>query len=161
MSFAESLGPGGGQDVRVRFSDSPILISVRNRVPWRTVIMCLILSRFRQAQAAVQHLHVVTWSIETDGTRELFKLWLSGARPMDRSTVRIDPELNVTVTLAYGLDLVTITGTRKVALTDDGKALAAEIDAHGEMLRVEKGYLDSLGQLNESRLQSILGALAE
>ena len=146
----------------IRFNNSPMLISVRNRVPWRTVIVCLILSRFRGRQASLRHLHLLTWSIETDGTRELFKVWLSGARPMDRSTVRIDPELNVTVTLAYGLGLVVVIGTtHKVKLTETGEALAAEIDSQEELLQVEKRYLADLGTLNESRLQKTLGALAE
>jgi len=149
------------EDARVRFSNSPGLISVRNRVPWRTVIMCLILSRFRGNQARLDHLHLLTWSIETNGTRQLFKVWLSGARPMDRSTVRVDPELNVTVTLAHGLGLVDVTGTHKVVLTDTGKDLVAEIDSQEELLRVEKEYLAGLGALNESRLQTVLEALAQ
>jgi hypothetical protein len=149
-------------DAGIRFTNSPVLISVRNRVPWRTVIICLILSRFRGHQATLSHLHLLTWSIETDGTRELFEVWLSGARPMDRSTVRIDPELNVTVTLAYGLGLVDVIGsTHKMRLTETGEALAAEIDSIDDLLEVEKRYLVDLGPLNESRLQKTLGALAE
>jgi len=149
-------------NVAIRFTNSPVLISVRNRVPWRTAIMCLILSRFRGHQTTLGHLHILTWAIETEGTRALFKVWLSGARPMDRSTVRVDPELNVTVTLAHGLALVDVIGTtHKVKLTESGEALVAEIDGEGQLLQVEKRYLAELAPLNESRLQKTLGALAE
>jgi hypothetical protein len=146
----------------IEFTNNPVLISVRNRVPWRTAMICLILSRFRGHQATMSHLHILTWSVDTDGTRALFKVWLSGARPMDRSTVRIDPDLNVTVTLAYGLGLIDVIGsTHKVKLTEKGEALVDEIDANEELLAVEKHYLAELGSLNESRLQKTLGALAE
>lgn len=149
-------------NVAIEFSNTPVLISVRNRVPWRTVILCLILSRFRGKQATLGHLHILTWAIETDATRGRFKIWLSGARPMDRATARVDPELNVTVTLALGLGLVDVIGTtHKVKLTDVGIELVNEIDSHEELLEVEKRYLAELGPLNESRLQSTLGALAE
>lgn len=150
-----------GQDAIVRFSNTPVLISVRNRVPWRTAMMCLGLSKFLMNQARLDHLHLLTWALETDGTRQLFKIWLSGQRPMDRATVRIDPELNVTITLAHGLKLVEITSAKKVALTDLGKALVEEINGHDDLFSVEKAYLDGLGSLNESRLSKALGALAE
>jgi hypothetical protein len=161
MNTTESILPDPEPDARVRFSNSPVLVSVRNRVPWRTATTCLILSRFVRQQARLDHLHLVTWALETDGTRELFKVWLSGVRPMDRSTVRVDPELNVTITLARGLELVDVTGTRKVALTEKGKQLAGEMTAQAELLQVEKSYLRGLGNLSESRLQNLFKALAQ
>ena len=111
-------------NVRVRFNNSPVLISVRHRVQWRTAVLCLILSKCHSQRARLGHLHVLNWSLETDGTRELLKVWLSGVRPMDRATVRIDPQLNVTITLARGLNLVDVLSSKKVALTETGKALA-------------------------------------
>ena len=158
MTAASLLSAG---DARVRFTNTPVLISIRNRVPWRTAMMCLILSHFNKSQERVDHLHLLTWSVESDGTRELFKVWLSGQRPMDRATVRIDPELNITITLGYGLGVVDVTTTKKVQLTDQGKELAAELNANDELFTVEKAFLDSLGPLTESRLTRVLGALAE
>lgn len=156
-----ALSPSVSGDAEILFSNAPVLISVRNRVPWRTGLMCLILSRFKKSQARLDYLHLLTWSMETDGTRALLTIWLSGQRPMDRSTVRIDPELNVTITLGHGLNLVDITGTKKIQLTDRGKALAAEINASNSLFTVEKAFLETLGPLNESRLTRVLGALAE
>lgn len=156
-----TAGSSIGGDAVIRFSNAPVLISVRNRVPWRTATMCLILSHFNRDQARLDHLHLLTWSVETDGTRELLKVWLSGERPIDRATVRIDPELSATITLGHGLGLVQITGTRKVQLTDQGKELAAEIFANEELFSVEKSFLNGLGALNEARLARVLVALAE
>lgn len=147
-------------DARVRFANSPVLISVHHRVQWRTAVLCLILSKCHSQRARLDHLHLLNWSLETDGTRELLKVWLSGARPMDRATVRIDPELNVTITLARGLNLVDVLPSKKVALTETGAALVRELNACGDVLTVEKAYLTSLGTLAESRLQATLGALA-
>jgi hypothetical protein len=124
-------------------------------------MMCLILSTFVRGRARLDYLHLLSWALETDGTRELFKTWLSGARSMDRATVRIDPELKVTVTLARGLSLVDIAASKKVALTDLGKAFVAEINGHEGLLATEKAYLRSLGSLNEARLVRTLGAQAK
>jgi hypothetical protein len=44
-------------------------------------------------------------------------------RPMDRATVRIDPDRNITITLARGLNLLDVLSSKKVALTETGKAL--------------------------------------
>jgi hypothetical protein len=148
-------------DARVQFTNSPVLISVRNRVPWRTAMMCLILSRFNRTQARLDHLHLLTWAMETEGTRQLLRAWLSGERPMDRATVRIDPELNTTITLGRGLGLVDITASKKVQLTDLGKEMVAELNDSDNLFTVEKAYLDRIGALNESRLVRTLGALAE
>jgi hypothetical protein len=79
---------------------------------------------------------------------------------MDRATVRIDPELNITITLARGLNLVDVLSSKKVALTETGKALVQELNARDDVLTVEKAYLASLGSLTESRLEKTLGALA-
>lgn len=160
MSLAESV-PQDVPDARIQFNNSPVLISVRRRVPWRTMTMCLILSRFFRSQARVDHLHLLTWALETEGTRALFRVWMSGQRPMDRSTVRVDPELNVTITLGHGLGLVDVTGSRKVALTAQGKDLVQEIDAQENVLDVEKAYLESLGSLSEARLRTLFKALAQ
>jgi hypothetical protein len=147
-------------DARVRFGNSPVLISVRHRVQWRTAVLCLILSKCHSQRARLDHLHLLNWSLETDGTRGLLKVWLSGARPMDRATVRIDPELNITITLARGLNLVDVLPSKKVALTEMGNALVQELNARDDVLTVEKAYLAGLGPLTESRLDKILGALA-
>ena len=145
---------------RVRFTNSPVLISVRNHVQWRTAVLCLILSKCHSRRARLDHLHLLNWSLETEGTRELLRVWLSGARPMDRATVRVDPELNVTITLARGMDLVDVVSSKKIALTETGSALVRELNECDDVLTVEKAYLSSLGQLTESRLEKTLGALA-
>jgi hypothetical protein len=80
---------------------------------------------------------------------------------MDRATVRVDPELNVTITLARGLNLVDVLSSKKVALTDTGKELGKELNDRDDVLTVEKAYLANLGQLTESRLDKTLGALTE
>jgi hypothetical protein len=147
-------------EARVLFTNSPVLISVRHRVQWRTAVLCLILSQCHSQRARLDHLHLLNWSLETDGTRELLRVWLSGARPMDRATVRIDPELNITVTLAQGLNLVDVLPSKKIALTGTGKALVQELRARDDILTVEKAFLASIGRLTESRLEKTLGALA-
>ena len=88
---------------------------------------------------------------------QLLEVWLSGARPMDRATVSIDPELNITITLAR-CPTFRRAVLEKVALTETGKALVQELNARDDVLTVEKAYLASLGPLTESRARNDIGS---
>lgn len=147
-------------DAPVTIQNNPILVSVRARVPWRMSVLCLVLSRFHGQRARLNHLHLLTWALGTSGTRELFLVWLSGRRLMDSATARVDPALPTTIALATGEGLVVMQANGKLQLTTKGRQLAAEIDQEGSLMAVEKEYLGRVGPLNETRLSSILGALA-
>lgn len=147
-------------DALVSFRDNPVLVSVRARVAWRVSTLCLVLSRFHGHKARLDHLHLITWALGTDGTRELLIVWLSGVRPMDGATARVDPALPTTVALATGQGLVRINNAGKVELTASGIQLAHEIDAVTSLMQVEKAFLRRILPLNETRLAHTLGALA-
>ena len=157
--------PGSGSvpavDALVSFRNNPVLVSVRARVPWRVSALCLVLSRFHGRKARLDHLHLITWALGTDGTRELLFVWLSGVRPMDGATARVDPALPTTVALASGEGLVSINNAGKVELTGAGIGLAREIDAVTSLMHVEKAFLQRIMPLNETRLTRTLGALAQ
>jgi len=152
--------PTASIDAIVTIRNNPVLISVRARVPWRVSTLCLVLSRFRGQKARLDHLHLVTWAVGTDGTRELLIVWLSGQRPMDSATVRIDSALPTTVALAAGEGLVGMSSVGKVELTKLGSDLASEIDAVPTLMQTEKAFLQRIMPLNETRLATTLGALA-
>jgi hypothetical protein len=147
-------------DAQLTVRNNPVLISVRARVPWRISTLCLVLSRFHGQRARLDHLHLITWSLETRGTRDLLSVWLSGRRPMDGATARVDPSLPTTVALAVGEGLVGVQSNGKVHLTAQGRQLAQEIDESEKLMAVEKEFLRQIAPLNETRLSSTLGALA-
>lgn len=144
----------------VQFTERPSLVRVGARTPWRLAVVCLILSRFRGQSARVEHVHLLNWAITTSKSRAQLRVWLSGQRQMDSATARVDPALEVTLSLARAEGLISVTSTHKVALTDLGKSLVVELDVSQAMV-VEREYLASLGQLTEAGLRRSLGALAE
>lgn len=147
-------------DAPLTIRNNPVLVSVRARVPWRISVLCLVLSKFHGQRARLDHLHLITWALGTSGTRDLLLVWLSGRRPMDGATARVDPALPITVALGTGEGLVVVQANGKLQLTSKGRLLASEIDQAEALMKVEKAYLRQLGPLNETRLSSILGALA-
>jgi hypothetical protein len=160
MSDTGSDGVLDELDGVVRFTQRPSLIPAAARAPWRISLVCLVISRFRQQSARINHLHLINWALTASKTRAQLNVWLAGTRPMDTATARLDPALEVTLSIARAAGLVTVTGSQKIALTDLGKQLVAELDANDNVLGVEKAYLASLGQLTEAGLTRKLGAIA-
>src|SRR4051794_8644900 len=70
----------GTLDGRVLFTRRPTYVPVAARVPWRLAVMCLVLSRFRNYSARVEHLHMVHWALTNPTTRRQLKVWLDGIR---------------------------------------------------------------------------------
>lgn len=76
---------------------------------------------------------------------------------MDLATVRVDPRLDVTLSLAAAENLVQVTNAKKAALTPRGLELGALIDADLELMRPEKELLRLLAPLNESSILRHMG----
>jgi hypothetical protein len=146
-------------DAPVEFRRRASLVPAVARVPWRLALLCLVLSRFRGKSATVAHLHIVSWAVTSPHTRSLLKVWLSGKRPMDTATTRLDPALETTLNIALVEGLIAFNKSRKVILTEVGAAVAAELDAHDELLQAEKRFLLEIGQLTGAGLTRSLGAI--
>lgn len=141
----------------VRFTRRPVLVAAASRVPWRLSILCLVLSRFRNGSARVEHLHLITWALTTPTTRAQMRVWLDGVRPMDSATVRIDPALQTTLTIGLAEGVIDVLGNAKVRLTSRGREVVQAIDSVPDLLKTEKTYLSEIGPLTETGLTSRLG----
>lgn len=146
-------------DAVVRFTRRPVLVTAASRVPWRLSILCLVLSRFRNNSARVEHVHLINWALTTPTTRALMQVWLSGIRPMDSATVRIDPALQTTLTIGLAEGLIEVLGNAKVQLSARGLEAVREIDSLPNLLKTEKTYLAEIGPLTETGLTRRIGAV--
>lgn len=158
--FEEASGPIERLDGLVQFTERPTLVPAAARGPWRLALVCLVISRFRQQSARLDHIHLIHWGISTPKTGALLKVWLDGTRPMDSATTRVDPALEVTLTIALASGFVTVLAGGKVVLTELGKRLVEELDAQDDVLAMEKGFLESIGPLTEAGMTRRLGAIS-
>ncbi len=156
-AFMTMNDPIGEVEGVVSFSRRPTLVAAEARTPWRMALLCLVLDHCRGKSAALEHLHLLNWSLRTSTTRSLLKVWLDGVRPLDSATTRLDPSLDTTVRLGIAEDLIGVRSSGRMALTERGKAVAAELQAQDGLFRVEKNYLASLGSLSEAGLRRRLG----
>lgn len=114
------------------------------RITWRLSLLCLLLQRFRGNTATHEHLHILWWAIRSEDTQRLFIRWFDGDKRPDELIVRFDPSLSVTVDLALGSKLVTLTSTGSIGLTATGVSLANDLWTETEILREEKSFLTKL-----------------
>jgi hypothetical protein len=153
----------GELDAPVRFHRQARPLPAEQRVAYRLATLALTLSRFRGATASVEYLHLLGWAIRTRRSRSMLQAWWSGRRMADTVTERLDPNLPVTLNLARVHDLVRLTGTgtqrRRVALTQQGAALAARVEEDTTLLRTEKAFLAGLEPLNDARIARVLGGI--
>lgn len=127
-----------------RFTQRSVSIPGDFRTGWRLSILCLLLTRGRANQLALNHLHVLWWAIRTSSSRTLLLKWLRGDKNPDELIVRFDPSLTVTIDLAIGQQLVEKTASGLIKLTSKGGGLADAANSDIEVLVTEKAFLDEL-----------------
>lgn len=147
--------------VAVTFTQRPKQLEARQRLPYRTALLVLTLSRFNRNSASLVHIHTLMWATRTRRTREMFVAWWAGRRLANASTSRIDPDLQITLNLAIIHGLVEPVADRKrIRLTEKGIQLAQVVESADGLLSPEKSFLDSLGALNDARMNRQLGEVA-
>lgn len=127
-----------------RFTQRSVSIPGDFRTGWRLSVLCLLLTRGRANQLALDHLHVLWWAIRTYTSRALFLRWLDGDKNPDELIVRFDPSLTVTIDLAMGQQLAERTGSGRIKLTPTGEGLATTVNSDPNVLVTEKAFLDNL-----------------
>jgi hypothetical protein len=149
-------------DAPVRFRRQPRALAAEQRVAYRLAVLALTLSRFRQATASVEHLHLLTWAMRSHRSRRMLLAWWDGHRFADTVTERLDLNLPVTLNLALTHGLVRIRNAQgnRVSLTEQGAALAARVDEEADLLRIEKAFLARLNDLSDAKITRTLGRVA-
>ncbi len=144
-------------DPVVHFQPRPVLLAAADRVVWRLSLLVLILSKFRSQRARVEHLHLMFWALGTSTTRALMASWWKGLRQPDLATVKSEPRLEVTLSLAVAEALVRILANGKAELTPRGKKFAQTLDSSEDVLVQEKELLASLQPLTETAVWQRMG----
>lgn len=128
------------------FRDRGTVLPGDRRPLWRVALVMLLLKQAcRGASSSLSRLHVLDWAVRSKHGRDQIVGFLNGNRPASFSPVRFDPALLRALQFARAEHLVAAKGGN-IALTDKGLALAAEIEAEADLLRVEKAVLAELGK---------------
>lgn len=85
---------------------------------------------------------------------------LNGNAPPYAIMIRFDPALNRALEFALGEKLVSFeplsSGGLNVSLSDTGLNTAKELDKHKDCFAVEKAFLNEVGKVTETKIDSIL-----
>lgn len=147
-------------DSDVVFRRQPRPVPARQRIPYRSALLALVLAQFNRNAASLTHLHTIMWAMRTAGTRQMFTAWWKGRRFSFSSTERLDPDLEVTLNLALVDGLVTLRPNGRVQLTDLGVSLAQRLVALDGVLSAEKAFLSSLSGLSDAKMNRLLGEVS-
>lgn len=150
---------GQSLGLAVTFRRQPRAVPARQRVAYRTSLLVLILSRFNQTAARLDNLHLLTWAARSGRTRTMLQRWWSGRRFISTSTVRMDPDLDLTIRLALADGLIQTAGSnrQRLKLTEKGESLARAIDEAPSLLSIEKAFLETLAPLSDGSVDRRLG----
>lgn len=145
--------------VEVVFRRQPRPVEARHRLAYRTSLLVLTLSFFNQNAARLDNLHVMTWATRSSRTRRMLLAWWSGRQFVGTSSVRMDPDLDLTLRLARADGLIEQAGAsgQRLKLTDLGLRLADLIRGDVDVLVAEKEFLMRFGRLSDAVIDRQLG----
>lgn len=156
-----SFGRDSALNAAVRFQEHRTVLPASSRLAWRVSLLVLVVAKCKGQAASIGTLHLLMWGLRGRRTRALLRAWLTGARPADLVTSRLDPDLETTIRLAAAEQLLELTPRGRVHLLERGKELAALIDANGELLVAEKELLASVRPLNDSSIAKRIGGAVD
>jgi hypothetical protein len=145
-------------EVDIVFRRQPKPVEARHRIAYRTALVVLVLSHFNRGAAKLTNLHTIMWATRTSRTRRIFKAWWYGRRFYNSPTERLDPDLQITLSLALVDGLLTPAGNgTRIRLTDKGIELARFLEAEAGLLVIEKRFLGDLERLSDASMERKLG----
>ncbi|NVK19176.1 MAG: hypothetical protein HWE30_10810 [Methylocystaceae bacterium] len=116
------------------------------RLGWGVSLLLLVLASSRGQRCSLQKLHFLAHLSRTAKSREHTREVLARRRGPADLSVRIEPWVNRAATFAAAGGIVHIREGKALALTDDGKKVAAAIRKE-KLLKDEASFLDDVGKL--------------
>ena len=163
MSNSDKEPRGGGTssatvlDAVVVFSESNSILRVSERFIWRLSLLSLILSKCRGQAAKLSTLHALSWALHSSSTRMLARKWWNEPDTADLATLRTDPRLDTTISIAAAEDLVEVSSSGRIELTGRGKEFGALLDGDKNLMAEEKAFLRDLAPINDTQVSRRIG----
>jgi hypothetical protein len=118
-------------------------------------MLCMLLHKFWGSKTTLEYLHTVWWAVRTKETRDLFMRWHGGSKGPDEVLVRFDPSLTLTLDLAIGEGLASVSDSGVIVLTSDGQRLADQTWREKDVFAEEKLFLGALPTLSQRHLKEL------
>ena len=126
------------------------------RPTWRVSLLLLMLLYSRGQKASLQKLHVLSWALHSEETRELLVKYADGEISKDEIIPRIEPSLNRAISFATAEKLVIVEAGKNLKLEPKGAAAARELEA-ADVFSAEKGFLQRIKPfLTEQNVKALL-----
>jgi len=125
-------------------TDRPQPVPGDLRIGWGVALVLLVLGSSRGQRCSLQKLHFLAHLSRTDRMRSQTLEVLDRRRNPDTLTVRIEPWVNRALAFAAAEGLATMKDGKAAALTDDGRALVAEL-VKLQVLGDEQAFLKTVG----------------
>lgn len=147
-------------DAAVVFAESRSVLRVSERFIWRLSLLTITLSKCRGQAASPSTLHALSWALQSANTRALARKWWKEPGTADLATLRTDPRLSMTISIAAAEDLVEVTSRGRVELTERGREFGALIDSNDHLLSEEKRLLREMAPINDTQVSRRIGGLS-
>ena len=136
----------------IEFHDRPVDLPAELRSAWRGAFLVLALSKCRGKKAAIESLHFLSWAVGTSETRTQAVEALGPDGLFRTLPIRFD--LAVNRSLAYlTAEALVVQKNGRYCLASPGKRMVAIIEGDQNLFATEKGLLDSIAPINDSRIR--------
>ena len=141
------------------FRHRPVPVPADLRPIWRIALIVLLLRKCcRQGRTSIARLHVLSWGLRTDESREQLRAASDGKLSPDALIVRFEPFLSLAIDFALAEGVVARDGGDRVVLTAAGNSFADEIEANSEVLAQEKEFMGLIKQkITEVMVKQMFG----
>jgi hypothetical protein len=136
-SFAELLG------VPFDFVRQPAPVPASLQPERRVPLVLLLVAKSHGSGASWKGLQLLNWVVRSPEHAEVLLALREGRDIPDRPVVRIEPALDRALDLAVGLGLLEQRAARVFRLTDDGRAVVADLNASDAFMQ-EREVLNRL-----------------
>lgn len=141
------------------FRRRPVPLPADLRPVWRIALIVLLLRKCcRQGRTSIARLHVLSWGLRTEESREQLLAASDGKLTPDALIVRFEPFLSLAIDFALAERLIARDGGDRVVLTASGNVFADEIEANIEVLAPEKDFMGLIkGKITEGMVKQMFG----
>jgi hypothetical protein len=138
------------------FTARPEPVAGDLRMSWGIGILLLSLFHTHGKKGSFQKLQFLAHAVRTPEGRDEVRDLMAGKLRVTEVSVRVEPWLNRAVSYAHGLGFVNVTKGKSVSLTDNGREVAATLDADDAVFKEERAFLaDVAKKLTEAQLAKI------
>lgn len=143
---------------KITFSDRPVPIPTEFRVTFKVIqVIILIKGCGRSDKISLLQLHFLNWLLQNPSNIDESLKQIESDKTIGLPFTQLDPVVNSAIDYAIGSDLLSISTTGMLCLTNKAINLLLEIDKIDSLLSDEKGFVAKVGKtFSDKQIRQIL-----